>query len=560
MLSPPASVKTPLIWAQTAEDPSPQPLKRQLSEPVGTAMRRGPSSKTGSGSAAGTSRPKQASSRPMNIPEPRFHQQWPATQGPFPAVTSHSLPVTHNNRPAYRPSLGNCHDMSPDEYLSQSPDEFPMPGLALSPSPTAARGEWRAQDPSRLSVSSIPAYAWDQYSSTTPLGDSCKISASTTTGERMSRTTTNDQLIEPFKLCRVGSQSSASGVSETPTTTNEYCPFDVESFFPESFNSSVLSTQSDVSLPSFSQSHFLPPSLIPASSEMLHSPSQESNASVSSAGSSQSGLSQRGPKQNSFSKRRLAPKSQHVKSSVAMPTTQIVEITAADGTRQQKAEIARLDQQPKETIKLPCPICNDHKEGFHGEHEVKRHVERAHSGYRKVFICKDISAGQTFLANCKHCRNKKTYGANYNAAAHLRRVHFNPCQTPKGGRGKVSQNRGGIGGGDHPSMDVLKDWMYEAWERNVNAVALEASPVMNGGYATSSQSSSSDSLVCQSNGAIQISGTNLDFVQPASQLDMFLRQPLDLSLDSQLHSSPISNDFYAPSQTDLPFFDAIFTN
>jgi hypothetical protein len=50
----------------------------------------------------------------------------------------------------------------------------------------------------------------------------------------------------------------------------------------------------------------------------------------------------------------------------------------------------------------------------------------------------------------KRHRLEKTYGANYNAAAHLRRVHFNPCQTPKGGRGKVSQNRGGIGGGNHP--------------------------------------------------------------------------------------------------------------
>jgi len=561
MLFPVAFLRSPLTGPQTCEAPSPQPLKRQVSAPVGTAMRRRRSSKTGSGPAAGTIHPKQVSSRPINIPHPKASQLWPATQGSFPAYTSHSLPVTHNTRPAFRPSLGNFQDMSLDEYLSQSPDEFQMPGLALTPSPKVTCGESRPQDRSRLSVSTAPGYAWEQYSSTTSLGDSCKMSASTTTGEQMTRTTTNDLLVEPFQMCRVGSQSSTSGASETPTTTNEYCPFDVESFFPESFSSSVFNTPSDVSLPSFPQSHFLPQSLMPASSEMLHSLSQESHASGSSSGSSQSRNSQRAQEQNSFSNRRLAPKSQHVKSSVAMPTIKIVEIVAADGTRQKKAEIARFNRQPKETIKVFCPICNDHKEGFHGDHELRRHVDRAHKDYRKVFVCKDISPDQTFLANCKHCRNKKTYGANYNAAAHLRRVHFNPCETPKGGRGKVSQNRGGIGGGDHPPMDVLKNWMFETWELNVNAVALEDSPVMNSGYATSSQSSSSDSLVGPSNGTIQISDTDLDFVQQATQLDMsFLRHPLDHSLESQLHSSPISNDFFAPSQADLPFFDTMFTN
>jgi hypothetical protein len=432
-----------------------------------------------------------------------------------------------------------------------------MPGLALTPSPTVTRGDSRPQDRSRLSVSTTPGLAWEQYSSATSFDDSLKMSASIATGEPMARTTSDDLLVGPFQMCRVGSQLPASGASETPTTTNEYCSFDVESLFPESFNSSVFST--DDSLPSFSQSHFLPQSLVPASSEMLYSASQESNASGSSSGSAQSrNYSQRVHEQNSFNKRRLAPKSQHAKSSVAMPTTKIVEMVAEDGSRQKKAEIARLNRQPKETMKVFCPICNDHKEGFHGEHELRRHVERAHAGYRKVFVCKDISPDQTFLANCKHCRNKKTYGANYNAAAHLRRVHFNPCETPKGGRGKVSQNRGGIGGGDQPSMDVLKNWMFETLEWNANAVALEDSPVMNTSYVTSSQSSSSDSLVGHSAGTIPISDIDLDFVQRAIQLDMSF--PHHLS-DSQLHSSPISDDFFASSQADLPFFDnAIFTN
>lgn len=62
----------------------------------------------------------------------------------------------------------------------------------------------------------------------------------------------------------------------------------------------------------------------------------------------------------------------------------------------------------------------------------------------------------------------KTYGANYNAAAHLRRAHFNPCRNKRGGRGKKSENRGGMGGGSWPSMDFLKEWMYETYEQNLN--------------------------------------------------------------------------------------------
>jgi hypothetical protein len=523
-------------------------------------MRRRRSSKTGSGSALGTSHSKQPSSRPIAIPTPNSSQPWPAHQRPYPAYSSHSLPIAHNTRPAYRPSLGNCQDMSLDEWLSQSPDELRTPGLALTPSPPIVRGDCGAQDRSRLSVSTAPGYAWEQFSSSISFGGSHVLSAPAT-GEQMTRTTTDDLLIEPLQMCRVSSQVSGSGASETPTTTNDFCPFEIDSFFPESFDSCVYSNLSDVSLASFSHSLSLPQPFIPGSLDMLHSPSQESNASASSAGSSQSRNRQRVQEQNAQSKRRLAPKSQHQKPNVAMPTAKIVEIVAEDGTRQKKAEITRFKRQPKETMKVFCPICNDHQDGFHGEHELRRHIDRAHKGFRKVFVCKDISPGRTFLANCKHCRNKKTYGANYNAAAHLRRVHFNPCETPKGGRGKVSQNRGGIGGGDLPPMDVLRNWMFETWELNVNGVSLEDSSVMNPAYATSSQSSSSESLVGQSNTAIQILDTDLDFVQQATQVDMsFLRYPVDQTFNSQAQSSPISNDFFASSQSDIPFFGADFTN
>jgi hypothetical protein len=110
-----------------------------------------------------------------------------------------------------------------------------------------------------------------------------------------------------------------------------------------------------------------------------------------------------------------------------------------------------------------------------------RHIDRQHTTYRKVWICKDStlkdgSRPVVPLSNCKACRNNKTYGAQYNAAAHLRRMHFFPCKSKRGGRGKVTEGRGGMGGGEEPPMDELKNWMYEKVEVNVAGNVLQSTP------------------------------------------------------------------------------------
>ncbi|RAO73077.1 uncharacterized protein BHQ10_009089 [Talaromyces amestolkiae] len=113
-----------------------------------------------------------------------------------------------------------------------------------------------------------------------------------------------------------------------------------------------------------------------------------------------------------------------------------------------------------------CHLCSDHPEGFYGEHELRRHIARAHSRTRKVWVCVDISPDQSFLANCKSCRNGKKYGAFYNAAAHLRRVHFNKLQSYRSGRRKsrVYSHRGRMGGSKFLPMDMVKYWMQEREE------------------------------------------------------------------------------------------------
>lgn len=516
-------------------------------------MRRRRSSKTNSGFGPGISHPKQLSSRPINIPAPRSPQPWPAYNEPRQPYSSQSLPIQQHARRTYRPSLSECQDFSPSDYLSQSPDEYQTPSLSVTPSPTVARGECRAQDLSRLSVASASVYAWDACSSSRSVSDSGLTNASTAISEPMIRISTNDMLVGPLEMCRVSSQASVCDFSEARTITNECGSFDVDSFFP-SLDTSALSSLSDVSFPSFSPYHSLSQSFIAGSVDMTHSPSVESNASGSSSDSSRSRHLRRVQEQNAQSQRPLAPKSQFPKIATATPATKILEVVAEDGTRKRRAQIPRCNRQPKETTKVSCPICNDHKEGFHGDHELRRHIDRTHKDFRKVFICQDISPKGTFLANCKHCRNMKSYGANYNAAAHLRRVHFNPCEVPKGGRGKVSQNRGGIGGGDQPPMEVLRNWMFESWEANTTGLLSKDCSMTNATYPVSGQSSTSDPSLSQSNDSVQISDADLDFVQETTQLDMsFLRYPMNDTLMMPLQCSPTSNDY-------LTFFDDDFTN
>ncbi|KAK0718794.1 hypothetical protein B0T21DRAFT_295597 [Apiosordaria backusii] len=101
-----------------------------------------------------------------------------------------------------------------------------------------------------------------------------------------------------------------------------------------------------------------------------------------------------------------------------------------------------------------CTKCNEYPEGFRGEHELRRHTDAKHAALVKRWVCTEPQDAPNSpqpvipLSKCKACVTQKRYGAYYNAAAHLRRAHFNP-------------HRGGKASGDWPPMNILKDWMRE---------------------------------------------------------------------------------------------------
>ncbi len=105
--------------------------------------------------------------------------------------------------------------------------------------------------------------------------------------------------------------------------------------------------------------------------------------------------------------------------------------------------------------RVHCTKCHEYPEGFRGEHELRRHNDAKHAALVKRWVCTEpqdqipsVPQPVVPLAKCKACVTQKRYGAYYNAAAHLRRAHFNP-------------HRGGKASGDWPPMSILKDWMRE---------------------------------------------------------------------------------------------------
>jgi hypothetical protein len=342
--------------------------------------------------------------------------------------------------------------------------------------------------------SSLPMHSQQMHAQLTPTLQWCSSSDGSTapstpstalmtpvtqTSNFMSRQSScNSHFLGDTQMLRIQSDSSCI-LPILPEDGVSFFPFDVESktvshcvdssLFPTHFdgsaNEAFLSPVHSVSA-SASQALASTENMPYLAEDMRRSASitsSESNASDASAPySTASRQSRREREINALAAaRKIAPKAiESIDETESAPSNQMARIQSEDGSSKTVGVISKTPYVRPQHPKIMCPLCQERPEGFRGTHELDRHIARAHATRRKGYICVDFSPDKKFLAGCKHCRNKKVYGAYYNAAAHLRRAHFHPRK--RGRKGKNDEKRGGIGGGDHPAMDYLKQhWIKE---------------------------------------------------------------------------------------------------
>lgn len=202
--------------------------------------------------------------------------------------------------------------------------------------------------------------------------------------------------------------------------------------------------------------------------DMLRSASQQSISSTSSA---ETKASERRRKHIANAKQTIAPKSLPggPKSSNALGVENNVrQLKPQEPGVRRKEAIAKTPYVRPSHPKLQCNLCNKFPKGFRGEHELRRHKDRAHAQRRKVWICVEPAVKTNWwpsrpLGICKQCKQTKQYPMDYNAVAHLRRVHFSPCKRGRKPRGEERESRAGKAGGDWPPIDWLKanGWLVE---------------------------------------------------------------------------------------------------
>ena len=171
--------------------------------------------------------------------------------------------------------------------------------------------------------------------------------------------------------------------------------------------------------------------------------------------------------------------------SEAVTDSRSLTYSASSPKRSTTASLSQTYVRPRHD-RVFCEQCSEHPEGFRGPHELQRHKARSHQSAVKKWIC--IEPAQYFedfpqpinpLSNCKSCSQKKAYGVYYNAAAHLRRTHFQPKPRSGGEPVKEPVKRSGMGGGDWPPMSVLKNWMQEVEDIQDSTLQSKNGTILN---------------------------------------------------------------------------------
>jgi hypothetical protein len=324
--------------------PSSQPLQRQYSAPAG----RPTASLTSSRQAAGSS--------PISIPKSNSRR----------TSTAASIPVNS----LYRISLSEIDEVqvfTPAGYLAQSPE---APAISVTSSPAVEQCEFNSQI---LTYNQVYEPLSSSHTPMTATSDTSLASAPAVFSEPMTRTNTDDVLCTGFDMFTVNKPESSFAKADDVDQASLFpCSPDI---VPDQYNGC------------FPPDHPFPYSMKPCLSS-------ESDASFSSSQHPSSPLPR--------ATRAIAPKLESNMTSPAQsPPLKLVAVTGPDGSVSHKAEIARAARQEPPRKTMYCQYCNEQPNGFHGVHELDRHIDRQHKARRKVWICKESTPGGSFLANCK---------------------------------------------------------------------------------------------------------------------------------------------------------------
>jgi hypothetical protein len=144
-------------------------------------------------------------------------------------------------------------------------------------------------------------------------------------------------------------------------------------------------------------------------------------------------------------------------------------------------------------------------------------------GFRS-WICVDASADKTLLSTCKACREQKRYGADYNAAAHLRRCHFRQSDL-------LHQT---------PSMDVLKThWIKQVHDPGPDS-GIGSQPILDGSLRLFGLSNGPWSS-CNPRTQAPSPTSSAPFTKPKALLGTMLLVPLPMSLTPSTESKAVPN-------------------
>ena len=424
-------------------------------------------SKGSSSARAGNTPFSSQTSRPLSD----FGRRTPVDQ-PWSAYTYDLQPSPSQRKPELEQVLEVGED--PAAWIHRTGG---TPTLSLAPSPIPI--------PTRNRQSFGASSTQSMLTPTTPTSTS--LTNATTLTSNMSRQSSlcNDHLLQSIEMIKFNSNTSflSTDFSSADHTMSDHAiaPYVSSLQSRRSSNeeqSLLLKGTGGASHDSqFSHSYFIADDVAQCHASNFSGEKMEkstSNESTSSSSSSSSRSKERLKAQiQTAASRPLAPKfgGDENAMSISKSSQSMSRFGSRDGSQEEATVLKPSYQRPKHD-RVYCKECDDHPDGFRGEHELRRHQDRQHRKMVRKWVCiqptglEHPKPAQPLL-RCKACtQQKKKYNAYYNAAAHLRRAHFRPKARGRGKSSKVDEanKRGGKAGGDWPPMSELKHWMMEVEE------------------------------------------------------------------------------------------------